>query len=62
MLISVAASRVQTIISVCFSNPYFKLIFLKPDTGLLSVWFSVSKIHVLLTPLEVVLRQWVRQC
>lgn len=30
MLISVAASRVQTIISVCFSNPYFKL-----DTGLI---------------------------
>lgn len=49
MLTLLAASRVQTNISVCFSNPYFKLILLKPVTCFFYLW-----IHILLTPLEVV--------
>lgn len=49
MLTLVAASRVQTNISMCFSNPCFKLILLKPATCLFSL-----KIRVLLTPSEVV--------
>lgn len=49
MLTLVAASRVQTSISVCLSSTYFKLILLKPARCLFGVW-----ICILLTPLEAV--------